>query len=87
MLTGISACALAAAGQDPRTAMEQSIAKQRAAVEVQRAAVRVQARGATQDASASFFTVPWQEPLSPPPTVVAAECDPMAQDHIVPIVE
>ncbi len=85
MLTGISACVLAAAGQDPRTAMEQSIAKQRAAIEVQRATVRVQARGATQDASASFFTVPWQEPLAPL-TVVAAECDPMAQDQVGPIV-
>jgi hypothetical protein len=85
MLTGVCACALAAAGEDPRSAMEQSIARQRAAIEVQRAAVGAQARGVTGADSGSFFTVPWREPLAPL-TVVAAECDPMAQEQVAPIV-
>ncbi len=80
------ACVSTASGQDPRAAMEASIAKQRAAVEQQRAAARVQAR-VPQDVRHSFFTVPWNDPpvLSLPER--GPECDPVPEDEIGPIVQ
>lgn len=67
-----------------------AIARQRAAIERQRASVRQQAR-AKSPPTASFFTVPWDEPLSPPPDgapaiVADAECDPIPKDQIEPMV-
>jgi hypothetical protein len=66
--------------------MEQSIAKQRAAIEQQRVAVRLQAK-AGPDPPGAFFTVPWSWPETPPPPVRLPECDPVADDEIGPIVE
>jgi soluble lytic murein transglycosylase-like protein len=65
--------------------MEQSIARQRSALEQQRAAVRVQVRG-SHDAPGSFFTVPWIGQEAPPP-VRPPECDPVPEERIGPIVE
>jgi soluble lytic murein transglycosylase-like protein len=78
----------AAMGQDPQAAMADSIARQRAAVERQRQAVRQQVH-APPGSTAGFFTVPWSEPLSetPPATAPVAECDPVPDDQIDPIVE
>ncbi len=74
-----------AAGQDPRAAMEESLAKQRAAVEQQRVAVRGQVRG-SQGEPGSFFTVPWIGPEAPEP-VRGPECDAVPEDQIGPMVE
>jgi soluble lytic murein transglycosylase-like protein len=85
------AVAGAALCQAPRPAMEDSIARQRAAIEEQRAAVKRQLGTKTQP-TAEFFTVPWtaplarsEPPLQPPPD--AAGCDPVPEDQIAPIVE
>ncbi len=78
------ALAAAAAAQTP-----DAIARQRAAIERQRASVRQQVRANSPPATA-FFTVPWDEPLSPPgaapPVVADAECDPIPKDQIEPMV-
>jgi soluble lytic murein transglycosylase-like protein len=80
------ALAAAAAAQTP-----DSIARQRAAIERQRAAVRQQVRSGSPP-TAAFFTVPWNEPLSQaaraPAAAVAydAECDPIPEDQIEPMV-
>ena len=80
------ALAAAATAQTP-----DAIARQRAAVERQRASVRHQVR-ANSPPTAAFFTVPWDEPLSPPPAeapavVAEAECDPIPKDRIEPMVQ
>ncbi len=75
---------LAAYGQDPRAAMEQSLEKQRASLERQRAAVRGQVPK-SQPMQNSFFTVAWTEPL--PPIVLAPQCDPVPEEQIGPLVE
>ncbi|HEY1205876.1 MAG: lytic transglycosylase domain-containing protein [Bryobacteraceae bacterium] len=82
----LALAAAVAAGQTP-----DSIARQRAAIERQRAAVKQQVRAASP-ATAAFFTVPWSEPLSPPATApaataVEAECDPVPEDQIAPMVQ
>ena len=79
------ALAAAAAAQSP-----DAIARQRAALDRQRASVRQQVRANAPPAGA-FFTVPWDEPLSPPaaaaPAIEAdAECDPIPKDQIEPMV-
>lgn len=67
-----------------------AIARQRASIERQRASVRQQVRP-NAPPTAAFFTVPWDEPLSPPgaaPAIVAeAECDPVPKDQIEPMVQ
>jgi hypothetical protein len=85
------ACVFVALGQDPRSAMEQSIAKQRAALETQRASVRTQTQGDAGTTS-SFFTTPWSGPpawIVGPDTrpVRPPECDPVSEDEIGPIVQ
>jgi len=81
----LAMAAAAATAQTP-----DSIARQRAAIERQRASARQQVRAPSQ--SAGFFTVPWDEPL-PRSAVVAsaapegeAECEPVPQDQIEPMV-
>jgi hypothetical protein len=86
-----SVCVFVAAGQDPRSAMEQSIAKQRAAIEKQRAGVRAQAQG-DADATSPFFTTAWSGPpgwIVGPDTrpVRPPECDPVSENEIGPIVQ
>jgi soluble lytic murein transglycosylase-like protein len=77
----------AGAAQDPHAAMETSIARQRAALETQREAVRLQVKAGPQPAASPFFTVPWSTPVAPPVTVAAAaECDPVPEEEIAPIV-
>lgn len=77
----------AAGGQDP-AAMEAALARQRASVEKQRISVRVQVRGAEQSAAGAFFTAPWTQPLTPRPALVAsAECEPVPEDQIGPLIE
>lgn len=73
----------AAVAQDPRTALEQSVAKQRAALDRQRGSIRSQAN-APQNAETSFFTVPWTDPLTP--AVPVRECDPVPEEQIGPLV-
>ncbi len=63
---------LSAAAQDPRAAMEASIARQRASVETQRAALR------DQTAAASFFSI-----LIPP----VALCEPVRPSRIEPVID
>jgi soluble lytic murein transglycosylase-like protein len=77
------ALAATTSGQTP-----DSIARQRAAIEGQKAAVRQQVRAASP-ATAAFFTVPWSEPLPRPTTAPAieAECDPVPEDQIAPMVQ
>ena len=77
------ACAAAAGAQDPRAAVEQSVAKQRAAVDRQRGSIRGQAN-APPNAESSFFTVPWADPLTP--AVPVRECDPVPEEQIGPLV-
>ena len=77
------ACAAAAGVQDPRAAVEQSVAKQRAAVDRQRGSIRGQAN-APPNAESSFFTVPWADPLTP--AVPVRECDPVPEEQIGPLV-
>jgi soluble lytic murein transglycosylase-like protein len=83
LFLALSAAAVSAQSPD-------AIARQRAAIERQRASVRQQVR-AKSPPTAAFFTVPWDEPLSPPsdgaPAIVAdAECDPIPKDRIEPMV-
>jgi soluble lytic murein transglycosylase-like protein len=70
--------------QVPRPSMEESLARQRASIETQRAAVKQQVQPVGQP-TAAFFTVPWTESLSPAPAAVA-ECNPVPEDQIAPIV-
>ncbi len=72
--------AMTAAGQSV-----DSIARQRAAIEQQRAAVRQQVRSAAQPAAA-FFTVPWVDPAPRPVVAPAAECEPVPEEEIGPLV-
>lgn len=86
----LSACLAAAAFcQDPRTAMEESIRKQRESIEKQRSAVRVQVPpGVQKSQTNSFFTVPWTQSLSlPGPSEPSAPCDPVPPEQIGAIVE
>ncbi len=68
-------------GQEWRATMEASIAKQRAAIEVQRAAIRKQT--STPGQGQDFFTAPWVtvQPLAQP-----SACVPASTDEIRPIV-
>jgi soluble lytic murein transglycosylase-like protein len=74
----------AAAAQDPRTAMEEAVAKQRASLDRQRESIRNQAH-ALQNAGSSFFTVPWSDALTPAAPV--RECDPLPEEQIGPMVK
>ena len=85
-----AAAAASAQAPDPyqkaRAAVEQSVQRQREAVEKQRASVR--ARQGAQNLSDPFFTVPWTASL----IAVAAparesECDPVPPEQIGPLVE
>ncbi len=80
--------ALAAAAATAQT--PDAIARQRASIERQRAAVRQQVR-ANSPPAAAFFTVPWDEPLSPPvraPAIAAdTDCDPVPEDQIASMVQ
>ncbi len=80
--------ALAAApmlrSQDPRAAMEESVAKQRESVEKQKTAIQAQMpRSEPKPGAASFFTVPWTQPLAPAAT---PQCDPISPEEIGPLV-
>jgi soluble lytic murein transglycosylase-like protein len=87
-LTLCLALVAAAAAQTP-----DSIARQQAAIERQRIAVRHQVRAGSPP-TAAFFTVPWNEPLSQSAMAPAAavedagdaECDPIPEDQIAPMV-
>lgn len=72
--------------QKARAAVEQSVQRQREAVEKQRASVRAQQGAPTP--SAPFFTAPWTAPLIavalPAPE---RECDPVPPEQIGPLVE
>ena len=71
------------AAQDPRTAAEQAMAKQRASLERQRDSIRSQSN-VPQNSESSFFTVPWKDPLMP--EVPERECDPVPEEQIGPLV-
>jgi len=87
LVLALGACALAGA-QNPATAMEDALSRQRASIEKQRASVQKQVP-LTGETANSFFTVPWKDPLPPPPIVLyrPPECDPVSEDEIGPIVE
>ncbi|HXN48283.1 MAG TPA: lytic transglycosylase domain-containing protein [Bryobacteraceae bacterium] len=85
LILALSAAAVSAQTPD-------AIARQRAAIERQRASVRQQVKP-NAPSTAGFFTVPWDEPLSPlpdgAPAIVAdadGECDPIPKDQIEPMV-
>ncbi len=81
---------LAAAGraQDAAAAREASLAAQRASVEKQRNSVRSQVRTSLPVATHGFFTAPWaHQPTLSVSAAPAADCDPVAEDEIGPVVE
>jgi len=85
VLLALSAAAVSAQSPD-------AIARQRAAIERQRASVRQQVRAKSPASAEEFFSVPWDEPLAPPPedaSAIAAdvECDPIPKDRIEPMVQ
>jgi soluble lytic murein transglycosylase-like protein len=84
----LSAAAFPAAGQSPASAMEESIAKQRASLEKQRASIQKQVP-TTGDTADPFFSTAWKDHMELPPMPLyrAPECDPVAEDQIDPIVE
>jgi soluble lytic murein transglycosylase-like protein len=94
LVLALLAGAVSAAGQNPASAMEAAIAKQRASVEKQAAAVEKQ-RASVQkqvptggDAADPFFTTAWKDhmDLPPQPLYRGPECDPVADSEIDPIV-
>jgi len=74
---------LLAATAGAQTPQEQSLDRQKAAIERQRESVKQQVHNATE--TGGFFTTPWQSA----PALLAAPlpvCDPVNQDHLDPII-
>jgi soluble lytic murein transglycosylase-like protein len=78
-----AALAAACLAQDPRAAMEASIAKQRESIEKQKSSIQAAQPAAGGD---GFFHSAWSARLIPPPPPVP-ECDPVPEEEIGPLVE